>query len=80
MDQSNRKSSSDNSFLFKMGSSRDIKRLSLTLTWKSEPLVAKIYQWIQNDHKKAYGLLLLQTFWTSTFSQLKVKHPSIHQP
>ena len=30
------------SFLFKMGSSRDIKRLSLTLTWKSESLVAKI--------------------------------------
>ena len=25
-----------------MGSSRDIKRLSLTLTWKSESMVAKV--------------------------------------
>ena len=33
---------SDVSFLFKMYSSRDIKRLSLTLTWKSESLVDKI--------------------------------------
>ena len=29
-------------FLFKMGSSCDIKRLTLTLTWKSELLVANI--------------------------------------
>ena len=29
-------------FCFKMGSSRDIKRHSLTLTWKSESLVAEI--------------------------------------
>ena len=28
-------------FFFKMGSSHDIKRLSLTLTWKSESLAAK---------------------------------------
>ena len=33
---------SDVSFLFKMGSSRDIKRLSLALTWKSESLIAEI--------------------------------------
>ena len=28
--------------LFKMGLSRDIKRLSLILTWKSESMVARI--------------------------------------
>ena len=33
---------SEVSFLFKMGSSRDIKELSLTLTSKSESLFAKI--------------------------------------
>ena len=37
------------------------------------------HQWIQYDHKEAYGLLLVQTFWTSAFSQLKVKHPSFCQ-
>ena len=25
------------------------------------------HQWIQYDHKKVYGLLLLWTFWTLTF-------------
>ena len=61
--------------LFKISSSRDIKRLSLILTWKSESMIARSHQWIQYDHKKAYGPLLLQTFWT--FSQLKVKYPSV---
>ena len=44
-------------------------------------LVAKILKSsiIQYDYKKAYGLLLLQAFWTLTFFQLKVKHLSVRQ-
>ena len=64
-------------FLFKMGSPRDIKKLSLTLTWKSESLVAKILNssMVTKYLQKTYGLLLVSTFWILNFSLLKVKHP-----
>ena len=41
-DYSDRYRGSDVSFLFKIGSSRNIKRISLILTWKSESLITKI--------------------------------------
>ena len=51
-------------FLFKMGSPRDIKKLSLTLTWISESLVAKILNssMVTKYLQKTYGLLLVSTF------------------
>ena len=62
-----------------MGSSRDIKRLSLTLTWKTELLVAKNLNSSMDTIRSKNCKLFFTAVDFLDFDQLKVKHPSVRQ-